>query len=199
MFCKSKHFNAFLFVRIVCFSVFLSIKCGSVEGGMSWYDKSNLCKHMCIQCLIWNTVWNVVDHFLPEVYVWARAGHNWASYFSCRLPGLGWRWMFTPRLCPSTTSVDMTCWRGSTTLCTSPTLRLSSSVQVRSEVRRISTHTAGQDNGNRGCRVLVFRRSGVLPVHGHVVSRLYPSEEGQIPSQAGARIDTQLQSSPGSF
>ena len=34
--------------------------------------------------------------------------------------------------------------------------------------------------------VFVFYRSGILPVHGHVVSRLHPSEEGQISSQAGA-------------
>lgn len=49
------------------------------------------------------------------------------------------------------------------------------------------------------CCVSVFSRSGILPVHGHVVSRLYPSEEGQISSQAGARIYTQLQSSSGSL
>ena len=49
------------------------------------------------------------------------------------------------------------------------------------------------------CCVFVFSRSGVLPVHGHVVSRLYPSEEGQISSQARARIYTQLQSPSGSL
>ena len=36
------------------------------------------------------------------------------------------------------------------------------------------------------CCGFLFSRSGILPVHGHVVSRLYPSEEGQISSQAGA-------------
>lgn len=36
------------------------------------------------------------------------------------------------------------------------------------------------------CCVFVFSRSGVLPVHGHAVSGLHPSEEGQISSQAGA-------------
>lgn len=39
--------------------------------------------------------------------------------------------MCTPRLCPLTTSADMTCWRGSTTPCTSPTPRSSRCVQVR--------------------------------------------------------------------
>lgn len=46
---------------------------------------------------------------------------------------------------------------------------------------------------------LCFCRGSVLSVHGHVVSRLHPSEEGQISSQAGARIYTQLQSSSGGF
>lgn len=40
-------------------------------------------------------------------------------------------------------------------------------------------------------------RSGVLPVYGHVVSWLHSSEKGQISSQAGARIYTQLQSPAG--
>lgn len=46
----------------------------------------------------------------------------------------GWQWMCTQHLCPLTTSADMTCWRGSTTLCISLTPRLNSSVQVRPEV-----------------------------------------------------------------
>lgn len=41
--------------------------------------------------------------------------------------------MCMPRLCPLTTSADMTCWRGSTTPCTSPTPRSSRCVQVRTD------------------------------------------------------------------
>lgn len=44
--------------------------------------------------------------------------------------------MCTPRRCPSTTSADMTCWRGSTTLCTSPTPRSNSCAQVRRPEKR---------------------------------------------------------------
>lgn len=44
--------------------------------------------------------------------------------------GRGWQLMCTPHLCPLTTSADMTCWHGSTILCTSPTPRSNSSVQV---------------------------------------------------------------------
>lgn len=43
--------------------------------------------------------------------------------------------MCTPHLCPLTTSADMTCWHGSTTLCMSPTPRSNSCVQVRPTLR----------------------------------------------------------------
>lgn len=110
--------------------------------------------------------------------------------------------MCTPRLCPLTTSADMTCWRGSTTPCTSPTPRSSRCAQVRTVaalqaellIQTLSSLTAAWSSSRSLCC-----RGGLLPVHGHVVSWLHPAEEGQVPGQAGARIHTQLQSSSGGF
>lgn len=115
--------------------------------------------------------------------------------------GRGWQWMCTPHLCPLTTSADMTCWHGSTILCISPTRRSNSSAQVRLKLwfhsgRRVKKKKKSK-TAKANCCASVLSRSGILPVHGHVVSGLYPSEEGQISSQAGARIYTQLQSSSG--
>lgn len=58
--------------------------------------------------------------------------------------GRGWRWMCTPHLCPLTTSADMTCWPGLTTLCTSPTPRSNSSVQVGAKCRSAANQTQTQ-------------------------------------------------------
>lgn len=60
-----------------------------------------------------------------------------------------------------------------------------------------SCHTATLILTAAASSLCACRRS-LLPVHGHVVSWLHPAEEGQVPSQAGARIHTQLQSSSGS-
>lgn len=106
--------------------------------------------------------------------------------------GRWWQWMSTQRLCPLTTWVGMTCWRGSTILCISPTQRSSSCVQVGAELAAQRGKAGPRPWRQGNWHGFVFFRSGVLPVHGHAVSRLHPSEEGQISSQTGTWIYTQL-------
>lgn len=47
------------------------------------------------------------------------------------------------------------------------------------------------------CVIVIVVRSGVLPVHGHALPKLYSPEEGQVWSQTGARIHPQLQAAAG--